>query len=323
MLHIEPKDVSVKEVHGYLLGGVAPRPIALVSTVSEDGIVNLSPFSFFNAFGANPPTVAFSPSTRGRDGTNKDTYFNLTATRECVIQAVTYDLVEQASLASSEYPPETDEFTKSGLTPVPSDIVRPPRVAESPFQMECRLSRMIELGDGPGSGNLAVCEVLKFHIAEDLFEHGIISPHRIDLAGRNSGSYYTRASGDAIFSVPKPQSEQNIGFDGIPKRIKESEILLANDLAQLAGAESIPSKFDVADWAERLKSEPVAEVSIDALNRAISTGSYTDVMRIVIALHGDSAAETWENCQIAARLALKTRDREFAWNALVYGMAGQ
>jgi flavin reductase (DIM6/NTAB) family NADH-FMN oxidoreductase RutF len=203
MLHYEPKDLSVPEVHRLLLGGVAPRPIALVSTISKDGINNLSPFSFFNAFGANPPVVAFSPSRRGRDSTLKDTYNNLLATKECVIQVVTHSMVEQVSLASAEFPPEYDEFIKSGLTPIDSDIVKSKRVKESPFQMECKLLEIKSFGDGGASANIAICEVLKFHVAEDLFTDGIIDPVKIDLVARMSGDFYSRAK-EGVFIVEKP-----------------------------------------------------------------------------------------------------------------------
>src|SRR5512135_3512319 len=158
MLHIEPKDVTVHEVHRLLLGGVGPRPIALVSTISREGILNLTPFSFFNAFGSNPPIIAFSPSRRGRNATLKDTYHNLMDNGECVVQSVTYPMVEQISLASTEYPPEVDEFEKSGLTPIYSDLVKPKRVKESPFQMECKLREMHSFGEGGSSANIAICE---------------------------------------------------------------------------------------------------------------------------------------------------------------------
>ncbi|MCU0365413.1 MAG: flavin reductase family protein [Ignavibacteriaceae bacterium] len=214
MLHYEPKNLTVLEVHKLLLGGVAPRPIALVSTISKDGINNLSPFSFFNAFGANPPVVAFSPSRRGKDATLKDTYNNLIAVKECVIQAVTHSMVEQVSLASAEYAPDVDEFIKSGLTPIDSDIVKPKRVKESPFQMECQLMEIKSFGEGGASANLAVCEVVKFHVAEELFTNGIIDPLKIDLVARMSGDFYTRA-GSGVFVVEKPIGKKCIGYDQI------------------------------------------------------------------------------------------------------------
>ncbi len=221
MFHYNPKDLPVPKVHQLLLGGVGPRPIALVSTLSVDGIPNLTPFSFFNVFGANPPVLAFSPSRRGRDATLKDTYYNLMKTKECVVQSVTFPMVEQISLASTQYPPEVDEFKKSGLTPVDSDIVKPKRVKESPFQMECKLLEIKSFGEGGASANIAICEVVRFHIAEDIFENGIIHPDLIDLVGRMSGNFYNRASGNSIFEIEKPVLKKGIGYDEIPAFIKE------------------------------------------------------------------------------------------------------
>src|SRR5690606_39340671 len=215
------KDFPQPKVHRIMLGGIAPRPIALVSTLSEDGIPNLTPFSFFNAFGSNPPIIAFSPARRGRDASLKDTYHNLVRTRECVVHSVTYDMVEQISLASTEYPSEVDEFIKSGLTPIDSDIVKPKRVKESPFQMECRLLQMHSFGDGGASANIAICEVLKFHVAEDIFRNGIIQPDLIDLVARMSANYYCRANGNAIFEVEKPVNKKGIGYDNLPQHIKD------------------------------------------------------------------------------------------------------
>lgn len=312
MRHVEPKDLPVREVHQLLLGGVAPRPIALVSTVSAAGVVNLSPFSFFNAFGANPPTVAFSPSTRGRDGTRKDTYFNIVATGECVIQAVTHAMVQQVSLASAEYPPEIDEFSKSGLTPVPSDIVKPPRVAESPFQMECRILQMVPLGDGPAAGNLAICEVLKFHVADDLFENGIIAPNRIDLVGRNSGNWYTRASGSAMFEVAKPLEKAGLGFDRLPAALLHSHVLTANNLAQLANCEIMPSENELQQFLEELTSNPPAEVSPGAFDRALRLGHYRDMLQISLLLAEGDPGRRFELC---ARTALENGDVRFGWMA--------
>jgi len=210
MLHFEPKDLPQPELHKILLGGVAPRPIALVSSLSEDGIPNLSPFSFFNAFGSNPPIIAFSPSRRGKDASFKDTYNNLIRTRECVVQSVTYNMVEQISLASTEYSSEVNEFEKCGLTPVDSDIVKPKRVKESPFQMECKIRDIMSYGEGGASPNIFICEVLKFHVAEDIFKNGIIHPDLIDLVSRMSANFYCRASGFAVFEVEKPIAKKGI-----------------------------------------------------------------------------------------------------------------
>lgn len=205
MRHIDPSEKELREVHSLMLAGIGPRPIALVATVSNDGIRNLAPFSFFNAFGANPPTLAFSPARRGRDGSTKDTYHNLMDTGECTVQVVTYSIVEQVNIASTEVGPEVDEFVLSGLTPVDSDLVRAPRVKESPFQMECKLQQMIPLGEGPGSGNLAICEIVRFHVEESLFlEDGKLDINALDAVGRNGYNYYTRASGSALFTLDKP-----------------------------------------------------------------------------------------------------------------------
>lgn len=204
MKSYDPKNGTIPETHHLLLGGVAPRPIALVSTISEEGINNLSPFSFFNAFGANPPVVVFSPSRRGRDATTKDTLNNLEKNPECVIQAVTTEIVEKVNIASTEFPPEIDEFEKSGLTPVDSLKIKPKRVKESPFQMECVVKQIVPIGESNASGNLVICEVVLFHFDEALFTDGSIDPQKIKLVGRNSASYYTNAFGDSIFELKKP-----------------------------------------------------------------------------------------------------------------------
>ena len=301
MRHIIPKDVSVREVFSYLLGGVVPRPIALVSTLSADGIPNLAPFSFFNAFGANPPMITFAPSRRGRDATMKDTYKNLMTTKECVVQCVTYDMVQQVNLASIEYPPDVDEFVKSGLTAIPSDIVKPTRVAESPFQMECKMVEMKSYGDGPSSGNLAICEVLKFHIAESIFENGFINPHKIDLVARMGADYYCRASGNAVFVVQKPGEKIGVGYDQIPEYIRESKILTANNLGQLGNIERIPCDVEVDKLVEELASE----------NSNLS-GDYAKMLARAIQFNNNC-----EQIEQAIRRALEQNDLDFAWKAVI------
>jgi len=304
MINIEPKHLSVKEVHAYLLGGVAPRPIGLVSTVSPEGKVNVSPFSFFNAFGANPPTVAFSAARRGRNNTLKDTYHNIVATKECVIQAVTYDMVQQVSLASTEYKTGVDEFIKSGLTPIASDLVQPPRVKESPFQMECRLQQMIPLGEAGGSGNLAVCEVVKFHISEDILVNGAIDPDRIDLVARMGANFYTRASGESIFEVAKPIERKGIGYDRLPQFIRDSDRLTANNLGQLANIEAIPSDDEVQSFVAGL-----------ANGRQVD---YADMFLTALTmLEKDRSGATVRMVEAACK-ALNSDDVAFAWRALLY-----
>jgi flavin reductase (DIM6/NTAB) family NADH-FMN oxidoreductase RutF len=315
MLHFEPKDLPVPKVHQYMLGGIQPRPIALVSTISEDGAVNLSPFSFFNAFGANPPMIAFSPARRGRDGSVKDTYNNLNATRECVVQAVTHAMVQQVSLASAEYPPDVDEFVKAGLTPIKSDIVRPPRVKESPYQMECRLRQMIDLGGRPGSGNLALCEVVKFHIAEDIIRDGVIHPDLIDLVGRQGANFYCRASGESVFEVAKPVAKTGIGFDNLPEHILRSHVLSANNLAQLANVEVMPD----SGQAERAVAALTAEDPTEELfYRYERLADYENMLRTAVALYGSGHPRAATFIELAAREALEQDDVPFAWNALLY-----
>ena len=317
MLHYEPKDLSVPEVHRLLLGGVAPRPIALVSSISKDGINNLSPFSFFNAFGANPPVVAFSPSRRGKDATLKDTYNNLIAVKECVIQAVTHSMVEQVSLASAEYAPDVDEFIKSGLTPVDSDIVKPKRVKESPFQMECRLLEMKSFGEGGASANLAVCEVVKFHVAEDLFTNGIIDPLKIDLVARMSGDFYTRA-GSGVFIVEKPIGKKCIGYDQMPQHIRESEIYSANDLGKFGNSESIPDKEEVNRFVQKIIKE-IPEgftYTYDAFLEYQELNDYKKMLQSVLSITENKKV----NLELTAKCALKNNDVDFAWKVALFAV---
>ncbi|MCH8170303.1 MAG: flavin reductase family protein [Bacteroidetes bacterium] len=316
MLHIEPKDVSVPEFHKLLLGGVAPRPIALVSTLSEDGKPNLSPFSFFNAFGVNPPIIAFSAARRGRDGSLKDTYNNLMQTKECVVQAVTYSMVEQISLASSEYPSDVDEFFKSGLTPIESDKVKPPRVKQSPFQMECILKDMISYGEGGGSANLAICEVVKLHVKKDIIKDGIIEPDLIDLVARMSANYYCRANGDSVFVVEKPGTSLGVGFDNIPEFIKISEIYSANDLAKFAGISKIPSSKEAFELKKNIEDErlkinlPLVETFFEyqVLN------NYKHMLKLALTILQKDKKET-KYLELTAKNALQNNDKKFAWKS--------
>jgi len=315
MLHYEPKDLSVPEVHRLLLGGVAPRPIALVSTISKDGINNLSPFSFFNAFGANPPVVAFSPSRRGRDSSLKDTYNNLIATKECVIQVVTHSMVEQVSLASAEFPPEYDEFIKSGLTPIDSDIVKPKRVKESPFQMECKVLEVKSFGDGGVSANIAICEILKFHVAEDLFTDGIIDPVKIDLVARMSGDFYSRAN-EGVFIVEKPIGKKCIGYDQIPLHIRQSEIYSANDLGKFGNSESIPSDKEVKDFIAKISEEMIEnfEEGSEAFLRYQRLGDHKKMLKSALMIRENQK----KNIEFAVKVALQNNDTDFAWRAALY-----
>lgn len=251
MLEINPKDLSTKDLHGYLLSSVGPRPIALVSTIDSDGRPNLSPFSFFNVFSANPPIAIFSPARRVRNNTTKHTLQNAALTKEVVINVVSYPIVEQTSLSSTEYKEGVNEFIKSGLTPLESIQVKPFRVKESPVQMECLVKDIISLGEKGGAGNLVVCEIVKMHISENILnEHHQIDPNKIDLVGRMGANWYCRASNASLFEVQKPNSKIGIGYDQLPQHIRNSNILSGNDLAKLANIESLPSIEDVTKFKE-------------------------------------------------------------------------
>jgi flavin reductase (DIM6/NTAB) family NADH-FMN oxidoreductase RutF len=204
-LHFDPKETSVPKFHHLMLGAIAPRPIAFASTIDLDGRPNLAPFSFFNAFGANPPIVVFSPSRRGIDNTTKHTYENIKVVPEVVINAVTYEMVQKVSDSSADFPKGVNEFDMVGFTMQPSDLVKPFRVKESPVQFECKVLEVIETGNGPAAGNLVICEILRIHVNQAVLdEKGRIDPHKIDLVGRLGGEYYVRASGEALFELAKP-----------------------------------------------------------------------------------------------------------------------
>jgi flavin reductase (DIM6/NTAB) family NADH-FMN oxidoreductase RutF len=231
--------VPYSEIHRLLVSGVAPRPIALVSSMDRDGICNLSPFSFFNAFGVNPTVICFSPSFSGKTGQPKHSMLNIDETRECTVSIVTYDMVHQVSLASAPYERGVDEFVKSGLTKRPSVKVVPPGVAESPFIMEARLLHHIDFGRAPASSNMMICEVVMLHIKDEILTaEGMIDPRLIDQVGRLGGPYYTRAK-EGMFVLPQP-NKPLAGIDRLPEEIRSSPILTGRHLAQLASLEEIP-----------------------------------------------------------------------------------
>ena len=249
MLKINPREVSIAELHGHLLGAVGPRPIALASTVDTAGNPNLSPFSFFNVFSANPPIAIFSPARRVRNNTTKHTLENVLDNKEVVINVVSHAMVQQISLSSTEYEHGVNEFDKAGFTAIASESVKPFRVQESPVQLECVVNKVISLGDEGGAGNLVICEVKLVHIDENILnEAGKIDPNKIDLVGRMGGNWYCRASHDAIFEVKKPLTTLGIGIDKIPSNIRNSEILSGNDLGILGNVEAIPSIEEVEQF---------------------------------------------------------------------------
>ncbi len=241
MKEFNPEEYGNQQIFKLLQGGVAPRPIAFASTVDSSGNPNLSPFSFYNAFGINPTTLIFSPSRRGRDNSIKHTLENIREVPEVVLNAVTYSMVQQMSLSSTEYPRGVNEFVKSGLTPVDAVKVRPFRVKESPLQFECRVRDIIETGGKPGSANLVICEIVFAHVDETVLDpNGNILPDKIDLVGRMGGNFYVRASGEALFEVSKPLSTQGIGVDSLPASVRNSHVLSGNDLGLLGNQEVLP-----------------------------------------------------------------------------------
>jgi len=251
VISILPSDLPTPKLHGYLLGAVGPRPIAFASTVDKEGAPNLSPFSFFNVFSANPPVLIFSPARRVRNNTTKHTLENVLETEEVVINVVNYDIVQQMSLASTEYAQGENEFVKSGLTMLKADLVAPFRVAESPVQFECKVTKVEALGKEGGAGNLVFSEVLKIHIRRDILDkNGAIDQHKIDQVARMGGNWYSRAN-MGMFEVPKPLSTLGIGVDQIPMEIRNSKVLNGNDLGQLGNVERLPSQEEVEAFIDK------------------------------------------------------------------------
>jgi flavin reductase (DIM6/NTAB) family NADH-FMN oxidoreductase RutF len=253
MKSIDPASIPVPELHQYLVGAVAPRPIAFVSTVDEEGRPNLAPYSFFNVFSSNPPTLVFSSNRRVSNNTTKDTLANVRATGEAVINVVNYPMTRQMALASIEYPSDVSEFEKTGFTSLASEKVKAFRVAESPVQFECKVKDIITLGESGGAGHLVICEIIHLHLADNILEeNGKIDPQKIDLVGRMGRAFYTRAHGDAVFSVYQNVTKQGIGFDGLPAFVRTSKELTGWQLAELAALEALPNE----EVVDQVKSDP-------------------------------------------------------------------
>ena len=289
-----PKDLSTQEFHGLLQGSIAPRPIAFASTIDKEGNVNLSPFSFFNLFSTNPAILIFSPSRRVRDNTTKHTLENVLEVPEVVIHVVHYGLVEQMSLASTEYGKGVSEFDKAGLTPVPSLEVKPPRVKEAHIAFECRVNEVKPLGDQGGSGNLVICEVLVVHVNEEVMDdHGTIDPYKLDAVARLGGDWYSRASGDSLFKIPKPIRTLGIGIDQIPEEIRNSTILSGNNLGRLGNVEQLPVSSQIEEFG---KSEMIQEMRVRFKNDP----------------------DSWiDHLHLAAKAELEEGDVEKAWLILL------
>jgi len=260
IITFDPHQLTVPVLHGYLLASVAPRPIALASTIDSQGNVNLSPFSFFNVFSANPPIMIFSPARKGKDNTTKHTYENVLEVPEVVINVVNHSMVEQVSLASAEYPKDVNEFQKAGLTEIASEKVKPPRVGESPVSFECKVNKVIPLGKEGGAGNLVIAEVVLIHVhSRYLDQSGTLDTSRLDLIGRMGSSWYTRASGESLFQIAKPTKKTAIGVDGLPSSVINSKILTGNNLGRLGNSDQLPDESTVVEWKKNKQISPLLQ----------------------------------------------------------------
>lgn len=241
MKTITPKDLNNLQLQTLLQTAIAPRPIALASTVDQDGVINLSPFSFFNMFSSNPPIVIFSPARRVRDNTTKHTLENVLQVPEVVIGIVNFKIVQQISLASTEYEKGVNEFVKSGLTMKDAELVQPKLIEECPVNLECKVLEIKHLGTEGGAGNLIICEIIKIHVREEyLNEAGNLDQTKLDLVARLGGNWYSRNNENNLFEVPKPLVTKGIGFDLLPNEIKFSKVFTGNDLGMLANIEELP-----------------------------------------------------------------------------------
>lgn len=263
MLTIKTSDLSPVQLQSYLNAAVAPRPVCFASTVDKEGNINLSPFSYFNVFSVNPPVCVFSPSRRVKDNTTKHTLENLKEVPECVINIVNYDMVHQVSLSSVEYPKSVNEFIKAGLTMLPSDLVKPPRVAESPVQFECVVKDIIGLGHSAGAGNLVIAEIKLMHISEAILDsEGKIDQQKIDHVARLGGDWYCRVTTDNLFEVAKPNKNIGIGVDAIPFAIRNSKVLTGNNLGQLGNVEALPNDNEIDAYAQSLEIKELLDATI-------------------------------------------------------------
>jgi len=263
-----PSALSTPQMHGILLGSIGPRPIAFASTIDKDGRPNLSPYSFFNVFSANPPILIFSPARRVRGNTTKHTLANAIATKEAVINVVSYAMVQQMSLSSTEYPEGVNEFEKAGFTMLASDVVKPFRVKESPVQFECKVNKVVSLGNEGGAGNLIIAEVVKVHVDEAILDEDLkINQHQIDLVSRMGGNWYSRANA-GMFEVPKPLSTLGIGVDEIPENIRLSKVLTGNDLGKLGNVEALPNQEEITTFVEQHQlATKLAQMSVEEVHQ--------------------------------------------------------
>lgn len=288
------KDITAAAAQSFLQHSIAPRPICFASTIDKEGNVNLSPFSFFNLFSTNPAVIVFSPSRRARDNTTKHTLQNILEVPEVVVNIVSYEMIQQASLSSCEFPKGTDEFLKAGFTKEPSQIIKPPRVKESPVQMECKVLEVKPLGTEGGAGNLVIAEVMMLHINENILnENGNIDQKKLDLMARLGGNWYTRANASTIFQVEKPNTHLGVGVDALPENIRNSKILTGNNLGQLANISEMPF-VDPAFDDDKLKNifqyyssdpEEMERELHTYAKELLDTGKVTEAWQVLLALN--------------------------------------
>ena len=291
MITLKPSDLKPIDLQSYLQHAVAPRPICFASTIDKAGHVNLSPFSFFNLFSTHPPICVFSPSRRVRDNTTKHTLQNILEVPECVINIVNYDMVQQTSLASVEYPKGVNEFIKAGFTQLPSAYVKPPRLAESPVQFECAVQQVIPLGQEGGAGNLVLAEIKLIHIKEEILdEKGRIDQKKIDHVARLGGDWYCRVTENNLFKVAKPVSKIGIGVDALPSAIRNSHLLSGNNLGQLGNVEALPSDEEV----EAMKQDPEVRTILDATIDDVKTREMHLHAKAKLFLEASDVSSAWK-----------------------------
>ncbi|MGF1923297.1 MAG: flavin reductase family protein [Bacteroidia bacterium] len=294
MLTLDASNLSPVQLQNYLQYAIAPRPICFASTIDVAGNINLSPFSFFNLFSTNPPICVFSPARRVRDNTTKHTLENVLEVNECVINIVDYAIVQQMSLSSTEYGKGINEFEKAGFSMLPSEVVKPPRVAEAPVQLECVVTQVIPLGDKNGAGNLVLAEIKRIHIKEEILDaDGRIDQAKIDLVARLGGDWYCRVTADNLFKVAKPLTTLGIGVDALPASVRKSIVLTGNDLGMLGNVEHLPSPEEIDAMLVNPNVKDILEATIgDAQNRErelhelvrqfLSVGNVEDALKVAL-----------------------------------------
>ena len=294
MLTLNTSDLTPVQLQNYLQYAIAPRPICFASTIDVAGNINLSPFSFFNLFSANPPVCIFSPARRVRDNTTKHTLQNVLEVKECVINIVDYAMVQQTSLASTEYGKGVNEFEKAGFTMLPSQLVKPPRVAEAPVQLECIVTQVIPLGDKNGAGNLVLAEIKLIHIKEEILDsEGKIDQAKIDLVARLGGDWYCRVTPENLFKVAKPLTILGIGVDALPASVRNSTVLTGNDLGMLGNIENLPTAEEIDAMQGNSNVKEILDATIgDAQNRErelhelahqfLAVGNVGDALKVVL-----------------------------------------